>query len=120
MDCVRKVLRRSSDSDDGFIFTCDQNGMRVDIVGCQLELHFALSEREYWLYAGQFPTGRSNRTAVKNDLRLTFKGSSGGKWYVWVAIRPKDANTRYGTGDVETVAACVERDAMRLLQPLPY
>jgi len=86
--------------------------MRIEVTSCWLELEYTLSEGEYWIYAGQFPTGR-NRNAVKQDLRLTFLGQC----RVRIAIRPKDADAKYGTGDVNKVAEYVEQDFRRLLQP---
>ena len=111
MELTRRVLRPSGE-DDGFIFICGQGYMRIEVTGCRLELEYTLSEREYWIYAAQFPTGR-NRNAVEQDLRLTFLG----QFQVRVAIRPKDADAKYGTGDVNRVAGYVEQDFRRLLQP---
>lgn len=116
MERIRKVLRLCDD-DDGFIFTIGEGAARIEVKNAWLELYYDLAEMEYWTYARQFHAGR-NPDAVKDGLRLSFMGSNGGKWRVRVAIRPKDAEANYRTGDVGRVAEFVERDFKRFLQPL--
>lgn len=116
MKRTRRVLRAVKDSDDGFIFTIDEDDSRTFIEGCWLELHFALSELEYWNYAKRFPTGRSCRTTVCNNLRLTYKGHQEGSWHIVVAVRPKDADAKYRSSDVKIVAKGVESDFEHMLR----
>lgn len=115
MERTRKVLQRNRDADDGFIFICGKGVDYTEVVGCWLELHFVLDESEFWAYAKQFPAGR-NRDAVKDDLRLTLLRGRGEIRCVRVAIRPKDADAKYGTTNVDRVAEFVERDFRNLLQ----